>query len=148
MTSTDIRSGEAVIDVDTSGGKLRLSALWSKTPDGVTVQIYGGQPHLGAVAVAYPRSSLRDPNQVSSTSSVLTRLGHKDDFIARPASELLAKALNEPVVVVAGVHVGPSGAYQAPGEVVEAIVGAVSRVVEAIIASIRADGGQGAHGHA
>ncbi|HEY3316694.1 MAG TPA: DUF120 domain-containing protein [Bacillota bacterium] len=131
-----VQAGAVAVDVETSGGQVRLSASWSKTADGITVQLYGGLPHVGAVAVAYPRPSLRDPSRPSATSSVLTRLGHKDDFLARPASELLAKALDAPAVVVAGVHVGPSGTYQAPGDLVDALIGAVPRLVEAIVAAV------------
>lgn len=69
------------------------------------VWIYGGErPHIGAVAAAQPRPSLRDSSQTSATASVLTFLGHKEDVIVKTASERLAAALGTHVVVAAGMH--------------------------------------------
>jgi hypothetical protein len=74
--------------------------------DDVVVIIGGGEkPHIGALAVAIPRPSLTDPDQTSSTSSVITLLGHKDDELSRPISEQMASTLQKVVVVVAGVHI-------------------------------------------
>ena len=74
------------------GGDL-LIALWG-----------GSRPHIGAAAMATPRPSLDDPRLTSATSSVLTRIGHKEDEIVKHVSERLAAALNTHVVVVAGIH--------------------------------------------
>jgi len=69
------------------------------------VAIWGGErPHIGAIAVAQPRPSLKDPNRISSTASVFCLLGHKEDKLAKAASEALAAALNTTVVVTAGIH--------------------------------------------
>jgi len=74
--------------------------------DGLTVTIVGGEkPHVGSIAVAVPRPSLEDPSKISATVSVFNLVGHKDDEIARPAAERLAKELRQPIVVIAGVHV-------------------------------------------
>ena len=71
----------------------------------LVVSIWGGsKPHVGAVALATPRPSLRDSAVASSTSSVLTRLGHKEDEIVKKVSERVAAALNSVVVVSAGIH--------------------------------------------
>lgn len=73
-------------------------------PD-ILVAIWGGEkPHIGAVALAQPRPSLRDPSVTSATASVLCRLGHKEDELAKQAAEKLAAALNTSVVVTAGIH--------------------------------------------
>jgi hypothetical protein len=64
----------------------------------------GTQPHIGAVALALPRPSIADPSATSSTSSVLTLLGHKEDTVARMVSERLSARLNKNVVVCAGMH--------------------------------------------
>ncbi len=70
------------------------------------VAVYGGTvPHIGALAIAIPRPSLRDPNIISATSSVFTLIGHKDDIIAKCEAERLASCLNRVVVVLAGVHI-------------------------------------------
>ncbi|MEW6265112.1 MAG: hypothetical protein AB1641_18705 [Thermodesulfobacteriota bacterium] len=69
------------------------------------VMIWGGdRPHIGAVAAAQPRPSLKDPSVTSATASVLAFLGHKEDVLAKMASEALASALNTNVVVAAGLH--------------------------------------------
>lgn len=132
-----VRTGWAHVDVKAGGDQLGLWASWTSTADGLTVQIYGGLPHLGAVAMAYPRPSLRDPAKTSATSSVLTRLGHLDDLLARRASELLARTLNVPVAVVAGVHVGAAGAFQTPRGVTDALVRAIPRLVAAVVAAVQ-----------
>ena len=51
-----------------------------------------------------PRASLRDPNERSATSSVLTFPGHKEDVAVKLVSEALSGRLNRNVVVVAGIH--------------------------------------------
>lgn len=69
------------------------------------VAIWGGEkPHIGAVAVAQPRPSLKDPEVMSATASVICLPGHKEDELAKAASEILAAALNTQVVVTAGIH--------------------------------------------
>lgn len=65
----------------------------------------GTKPHVGAVAVAIPRPSLKDADRLSSTSSVFTLIGHKDDEVARQISEALASKLNRVAVVSAGMHI-------------------------------------------
>jgi hypothetical protein len=54
--------------------------------------------------VAQPRPSLKDPKRISSTASVICILGHKEDELAKAASEILSAALNTKVVVTAGIH--------------------------------------------
>jgi len=69
------------------------------------VVITGGEiPHLGAVALGIPRTSLQNPEHTSATVSVLTLTGHKEDEVARPAAHFLASRLNAPVVVSCGIH--------------------------------------------
>ena len=41
----------------------------------------------------------------SATSSVINLVAHKDEDVARPLAELLAKNLNQVVVVTAGIHI-------------------------------------------
>ncbi|MGQ9859498.1 MAG: prenylated flavin chaperone LpdD [Thermodesulfobacteriota bacterium] len=67
--------------------------------------IWGGdRPHIGAVGMALARPSLRDPDVQSSTSSVFTYPGHKEDLLVKDVSERLAAALGGHVVVCAGAH--------------------------------------------
>ena len=92
-------------EVSVGEGKYKVSAIGIPTEDGITVLMFGGsKPHIGAVAIAIPRLSLKNAKKTSSASSVFTLTGHKDDKVARPAAERLARGLKE-VVVVAGIHV-------------------------------------------
>ena len=87
-------------------GEHRIDLFATITPDGLVATIVGGKrPHVGAVAVGIPRPSLAEPSRLSVTSSVLTLIGHKDDEVARPIAEKLAKGLNKTSVVVAGMHI-------------------------------------------
>jgi hypothetical protein len=71
----------------------------------VLVAISGGEkPHIGAVAVAQPRPSLRNPELVSSTASVFCFPGHKEDDLAKAAALKLSAALDANAVVTAGIH--------------------------------------------
>jgi len=72
----------------------------------VLVILSGGtKPHIGSIAVALPRPSLRDEEIVSATSSVYNFLGHKDHVIAQRVAEMLSSRLNRNVVAVAGFHI-------------------------------------------
>jgi hypothetical protein len=91
--------------VQTSEGAYDLEASVRRVGSDVLVAIWGGEkPHIGAVAVAQPRPSLKDPQITSATASVFCLLGHKEDALAKAASEVLAAALNATVVVTAGIH--------------------------------------------
>ena len=69
------------------------------------IAIWGGErPHIGAVAVAQPRPSLRDPEVTSASTSVFCFVGHKEDELAKAAAEILAATLDTAVVVTAGIH--------------------------------------------
>jgi hypothetical protein len=70
-----------------------------------TISFWGGdRPHIGAVAVAQPRPSLRDKDKISATASVFCFLGHKEDLIVKAAGERISSAINANVVVTAGIH--------------------------------------------
>jgi len=69
------------------------------------VAMWGGErPHIGAVAVAQPRPSLRDEGIVSATASVFCYVGHKDDLIAKESAERISAALDRNVTVTVGIH--------------------------------------------
>ncbi|WP_449246151.1 prenylated flavin chaperone LpdD [Desulfarculus baarsii] len=73
-------------------------------PDLVVVVDGGDSPHVGAVAMASPRPSLRPGGGTSADVSVLCRAGHKEDDLARQLAKALAAALDRQVVVCAGMH--------------------------------------------
>jgi hypothetical protein len=86
-------------------GSFQVHAHGRLVGEDLVISIWGGnRPHVGTVAIALPRKSLREPEKVSSTSSVFTLLGHKEDIIAKEFSEKLSSALNKVVVVTVGIH--------------------------------------------
>jgi hypothetical protein len=86
-------------------GRFLLQASGLVIGRDLSVSIWGGtHPHIGAVALAIPRPSLRNKRKTSATSSVLTLSGHKEDGPVKMVSEALASALNKNVVVTAGIH--------------------------------------------
>ena len=88
----------------------KLSAEVKFVGDDLLVAISGGDtPHIGSVAVALPRPSLRNRRAMSATSSVYNLPGHKDQVIAQRVSEVLSARLNRTVVVVAGFHLDGIG---------------------------------------
>ena len=82
-----------------------LKAAVRRIGNDILVAIWGGEkPHIGAVAVAQPRPSLKDSRKTSASASVFCFVGHKEDDLAKAVSEKLASALNTSVVVTAGIH--------------------------------------------
>jgi gallate decarboxylase subunit D len=91
--------------VSAQKGRFRLQASGLLIGPDLSVSLWGGTlPHIGAVALALPRPSLKDPKKTSATSSVLTILGHKEDQTVKKVSETLSAELKKKVVVTAGLH--------------------------------------------
>lgn len=94
---------EFTVKTDTGAYDLSASIRWIG-PD-LLVAIWGGEkPHIGAVAVAQPRPSLKDPEVTSATASVICNVGHKEDELVKAASEILSSVLKTQVVVTGGIH--------------------------------------------
>jgi gallate decarboxylase subunit D len=88
-----------------SKGGFTIHALIQKMGQDILVSIWGGtHPHIGAVAMAVPRPSLKDPKEVSATSSNFTFVGHKEDLLAKKISEKISSQLKTNVIVTAGIH--------------------------------------------
>jgi gallate decarboxylase subunit D len=64
------------------------------------VCIFNKQGHIGAVAVAD-----YDFKEKRASTSVITRLGHKDDQVAYNAAYKLCSRLRKPVCTIAGIHI-------------------------------------------
>ena len=91
--------------LQTAEDAYNLSASVRLIGKDVLVAIWGGEkPHIGAVAIAQPRPSLRDPAVTSSSASVICLVGHKEDEMAKAAAEIMAAVLETHVVVTAGIH--------------------------------------------
>ena len=89
----------------TETGAYDLTASVRLIGQDLLVAIWGGEkPHIGAVAVAQPRPSLKDPDLTSATASVICYVGHKEDELVKASAEIIAAVLNTRVVVTAGIH--------------------------------------------
>jgi hypothetical protein len=96
---------ESPLFFKTGEGKFDLNASVFEVGQDLVVIIWGGErPHIGAVALAQPRKSLKNAEITSATASVLSILGHKEDTVVKTVSERLACASNRPVAVTAGMH--------------------------------------------
>lgn len=86
-------------------GRHRIDGVAVLVGKHVTVTIGGGDvPHVGAVALAYPRPSLKKDGHISASASVICGMGHKDDLPARETALRLAAKLNTAVAVSVGLH--------------------------------------------
>jgi len=81
-------------------GRTGVSLLAEDMGDDQIVLLYNENAHIGAVALGE-----YDFGHERSSVSVITRFGHKDDFIAQRAAYLISKHLKKPVCVIAGVHI-------------------------------------------
>ena len=94
---------------------IRLSTLYKnhtincvalKIGNDFNISIYGGDiPHIGAVALGTPIVMPHNINKVTSSVSLLTVPGHKEDIISLNTAKLLSKELNTTVTVCCGIHI-------------------------------------------
>jgi hypothetical protein len=114
-------------------GPYRIEAEVLQVGDDLVVSIWGGdRPHVGALALAIPRPSLRNPALISSTASVLARLGHKDNDIVKRVSERISGTLNTVVAVAAGMHWD-----QIPEEDIQVVAVACDELVDNLIRELQ-----------
>ncbi|OPY00100.1 MAG: hypothetical protein A4E60_02484 [Syntrophorhabdus sp. PtaB.Bin047] len=92
------------ITITEGDGNFEINAIVHVMGTDILVVLGGGAVHIGAVGIGQPRPSLRDEGKISSTGSVFTFPGHKEDTVAKSMSEELARRLNRRIVVVAGLH--------------------------------------------
>lgn len=72
----------------------------------LNINIYGGDiPHIGAVALGFMVPLPHELNKLTSSVSLLTVPGHKEDEIVQKAAKMLTKELNKTVVVCCGIHI-------------------------------------------
>ncbi len=91
--------------VKTKTGSFDIEAGVRRIGEDLLVAIWGGEkPHIGAVSVAQSRPSLKNPETMSATASVICFPAHKEDELAKAVSEVLAAVLDTRVVVTAGIH--------------------------------------------
>jgi hypothetical protein len=80
-------------------GRTRVNVTADSMGSDLVVCIYNQNAHIGAVVIGD-----YDAEHERASVSVITRLGHKDDALAREAAYWLSKSIRRPVCVIAGVH--------------------------------------------
>jgi hypothetical protein len=114
-------------------GPYQIEAEVLQVGEDIVLSIWGGtKPHIGALALAIPRASLKDPSLISSTVSVLARLGHKEDGIVKRVSEKVSARLNKVVAVSAGMHWD-----RLPDDDIRLVQVACDELVEKVIGELR-----------
>ena len=86
-------------EITRGSGRTIVNLLAQALGDNLTVFIYNKNAHIGAVAVGE-----YDHRENRASTSVITRLGHKDDVIAQKAAYLISKQTKRPSCVIVGVH--------------------------------------------
>lgn len=91
--------------VEKGTGALTVEGQVVLPGDNIVAVFSGGDiPHVGAVAVAFPRPSLKNDGTISASASVICGIGHKEDEIAKKAALRLAAAFNTTAAVSVGLH--------------------------------------------
>ena len=99
------RKKQGVLTATAGTGRHRIEAAALRVGNDICIAVWGGsRPHIGSVAVAVPRPSLKNPDTRSATSSVFNFTGHKDEPVARTIAERVAARCNMAAVVTAGIH--------------------------------------------
>lgn len=120
------------IDEQFSFGSLSLQA--QRIGDDLQILLWGGsRPHIGCVVLASPRPSLRGDGQMSSTSSVINRSGHKDEQICRAVADQVAAATGRTIVCSGGFHIDGIQKSQ-----IQEVQEAVQQVTRELIAELSA----------
>ena len=81
-------------------GRTKVSLCAFHTGEDVIVCVHNENAHIGAVALAE-----YDHKWQRVSTSVITRLGHKDDVVAQKAAYSISKHTKKPVCVIAGIHI-------------------------------------------
>jgi hypothetical protein len=93
------------VRVSARSGRLRLWAVATPAGADLVVTLGGGaRPHVGCVVVTQSHPSLKEPGRARVTSSVLSIPPHREEALARPMAEALARERGGVVTVAAGVH--------------------------------------------
>ena len=91
------------VQISTKGFK--VYGFVQKLGEDLLISLWGGtKPHIGAVGMAEPRPSSKDPKRWSATSSNFTFPPHKEDLLVKELSEKIASQSQARVVVTAGFH--------------------------------------------
>ena len=80
-------------------GRTKVNLLACYLGNDPIVFIYNENAHLGAIALGE-----YDHKEQRASTSVFTRLGHKDDVIAQMAAHSISKYTTRPTCVICGLH--------------------------------------------
>lgn len=69
--------------------------------DDLSISLVGGQPHVGAAAIAYP---YHKGDHISVSVSVLEREGHKDGILGTQIARRISQSTGRVVHIVCGIH--------------------------------------------
>jgi hypothetical protein len=115
-------------------GRTRVNLWADYMGSDLVVCIYNENAHLGAVAVAE-----YDFKEERACSSVITRLGHRDDEVAKRQAHIIARQTRRPVCVIAGIHVDDITPDEIAG-----FLGEVDKLVSGLIRRVLLEGQQSA----
>lgn len=92
------------ISWELNGNKINMCT--NEIGNDICVLIYGGDvPHIGAVALAHRSEVAHQLNRKTTTVSVMTLPGHKEDVLAKNIAVNLSKLLEKNVIVSCGIHI-------------------------------------------
>lgn len=96
-----------ILEEEVGQGSYRIWGSLSLCSEGAALVIFGGErPHIGSVVLTEIRPSLaKGSHDLSTTSSVINRRGHKDEVVAREAATRVALKLQRPVSATVGIHI-------------------------------------------
>ena len=95
-----------MINISKSINGLNISLFAVRMGNDFNISILGGDDsQIGAVALAVPSKKIINNNEVNSTSaSLLTVSGDREDEVVMPVAKKIAKALDSHIVVSCGIH--------------------------------------------
>lgn len=80
-------------------GRVKVSLSAHDIGGDLVVYSLNENAHIGAVAVGE-----YDHQEKRASTSVITRVGHRDDVVAQKAAYLVSKQTKKPTCAIAGVH--------------------------------------------
>jgi hypothetical protein len=81
-------------------GRNMVNLSAHSTGNDLVLCMYNDNSHIGAVAVGE-----YDHKEQRASTSVITRLGHKDDAVAQEVAHSIAKQTKRPVCAIVGIHI-------------------------------------------
>lgn len=101
----DVTKYEIITSSTKSEGRITIQFTAIGMGRDLCIIVCGGdRPHLGAAALAQCRPSLANPLEMSTSISVLTLLGHKEDQLASWVAGCISRSIGANVAVLCGIH--------------------------------------------